>query len=72
MVVENTNFNANSFSGRNESGRGASHSTVRSSKCRVVSGCFRGYPYTDGIKDGRAYDFVNKIIKERSIDILLP
>jgi len=72
MVVENTDFAAASISRRNESGRGANLSTVRSSKCRVVSGYFRAYPYTYGMEDGRAYDFVNEIIKEQSVDMLLP
>jgi hypothetical protein len=65
-------FATDTVSRRNESGRGANLSSVRSSKCRVVSRYFRVYPKTDGMKDGRACDFVNEIIKEQSIDMLPP
>jgi len=30
----------------------------------VVSGDFRGHPYTDGVQDGRARDFVNENVKK--------
>jgi hypothetical protein len=36
----------------------------------VVSDCFRRYPSTDGVKDGRTSDFVNEnISKEQSIEV---
>jgi hypothetical protein len=39
----------------------------------VVSGDFRGQPYTDGVKDGRAKDFVDENInKDHSIEVPLP
>jgi hypothetical protein len=39
----------------------------------VVSGYFRRYPSSDGVKDGRTSDFVNKNInKEHSIEVPPP
>ena len=39
----------------------------------MVSGDFRGHPYSDGVKDGRARDFVDENIKkEQSIEVPPP
>ena len=39
----------------------------------MVSGDFSGHPYTDGVKDGRARDFVDENIKkEQSIHVPPP
>jgi hypothetical protein len=39
----------------------------------VVSGYFRGYWYTDGVKDGRERDFIDENIhKEQCIEVPPP
>jgi len=57
MVVANIDFNTDSISCRNVSGRMAGLSTINISKYTVVSDYFRGHLLTDSIKDGRASDF---------------
>ena len=68
---ENISFTTDSINLTNKSVRMADLSTINNSEYGVVSGYFRWYPYTGGIEDGRASDFVNRnIIKEQGIEVL--
>ena len=72
MLVENMDFTTDSISRSDKSGRWASLSPIRSSKCRIVSGNFRGYQQTDGVQDGTASDFVKENVDKEQIIVVLP
>jgi hypothetical protein len=60
MLVENMEFTTFNISSSNRTGRWASLSKIRSSKCIMFSGYFRVYQQTDGVQDGKASDFVKE------------